>query len=425
MRSYQRLAQHGITFLNVQTAAPWTLPSMATAFTGRRVPEHGAMHIAGPVEYSAIDTSVPTLAERLSAYGYDTAAVLGGNLFVGRRFGFARGFDLFDHAFERGTHALPRGLAYTTIARPIMARAVGVLGSKLGIPGLKSARSTRDAEAIVDRAKQIVADQRDRPLFLWLHFMDCHLPYEHNKKLSSSFQAAFRAARRRKRVAPFAPYWYTPEARQSLWDAYNKEVGHIDRAIEQFLGSVMAPGHDRGRVIVLVSDHGEEFLEHGSFEHGHSLYQEVVGIPLIISDTRQATRYGTVVRDVVGLIDLAPTLLAAAGIADPLLPGHDLFRETGPTPRVTENLLYSPVPDDRFARRDGHWKAIVWRGGRTELYDLAADPNETHDLAGSSPAVVERMAAPLEAVASRQPRPVALSEAEREQLRALGYLGND
>jgi arylsulfatase A-like enzyme len=132
---------------------------------------------------------------------------------------------------------------------------------------------------------------------------------------------------------------------------------------------------------VLTSDHGEEFLDHGQFEHGHAFYQEVARIPLVIA-APNAPRSGRAVEgSPVGLVDIGATLLEHAGLGSHPLPGQRLGGAVEIRPYLSRNLLYGGAPDDRFAVRRGPWKAIFGPDGAAELYDLTRDPGETVDRA--------------------------------------------
>jgi arylsulfatase A-like enzyme len=176
---------------------------------------------------------------------------------------------------------------------------------------------------------------------------------------------------------------------------------------------------------VLTSDHGEEFFEHGGFEHGHAVYQEVVAIPLVIAGLPGSRSAGSVEATPVGLLDLAPTLLAAAGAPEASLPGQDLARRVGVRRYTSRNLLYGGGPDDRYAVREGAWKAIAGPDRDPEFYDLETDPGETRDLGQRhreiAAALVENVPP---SVTVRQPA-AALSEPEELALRALGYLPSE
>ncbi|MDP6934985.1 MAG: hypothetical protein QGG40_18835, partial [Myxococcota bacterium] len=163
--------------------------------------------------------------------------------------------------------------------------------------------------------------------------------------------------------------------------------------------------------------HGEEFWDHGGFEHGHTLYQELLHVPLVITGIPRDDLPSP--DTPVGLVDLAPTILELAGLPIPeSMRGSSLLdREGGERTYVSGNLLYG----DTNARslRKGPWKTAIVDGS-TRLFDLDQDPSELHDLAEQEPDRARSMT-PTTATTNRGV-PVQLSETEQDALRALGYL---
>ena len=216
--------------------------------------------------------------------------------------------------------------------------------------------------------------------------------------------------------------WAGEEGRAALWAAYRNEVAHVDQAILRLLSRLDEEGW-RERLVLFTSDHGEEFFDHGDFEHGHRLYQEVISVPLVIARWGGGrVPKGTVTRRVVGHIDIPATLLAAAGAADSSLPGQNILSDIAVVPYRTGNLLYGKAPDDRISVREGRWKAIVGSGGPAELFDLNSDPGETRDLSHDQPGVVRLLGAHAAADGRAGSVPAVLDPSLRESLRALGYL---
>jgi arylsulfatase A-like enzyme len=417
MWAYRRLAAAGVQFPAVQAPAPWTLPSMATLMTGRTPAEHGARRLASG-GFSGLAPGYPTLAERLAGAGWDTAAVVGANPFVGAGFGFERGFDVFLHASESARFALPRwvGGFGSGGARPVLADALTRLR-------LAPARPFADDDSRVDLALHLLARRRERPLFLWIHLLDPHLPYTHTGGSGLGFRdrRALDAIQGPEDVRGDAR-WAASGGRAVLKRAYAHEVAVTDRALVRLLDALgEAPPH--GRVVVLTSDHGEEFFEHAGFEHGHALYQEVVSVPLVISGLAGERAAGSVEPHTVGLVDVPATLLAAAGLADPDLVGQDLAGPVAVRSYRSENLLYGDPSDAQRAARRGDWKAILGASGTLALYDLARDPAESHDRAATHLALARDLVEPVLPAAPSGAR-VTLREHELGALRALGYLAD-
>ncbi len=416
MEVHARLARDGAVFREVQSAAPWTLPALATLHTGLPVSGHGAgLSILGS---SGIRASAPTLAERLAAAGYDTAAVVARNGFAGRGFGFDRGFAVFDYGCDVVARAaLPRNQA-TCAVRPVAVHAllsfvppgaVRRVASRLGLPLVDG------AEGVVERALSVAARRRDRPLFLWLHFIDPHRPYRHvagsdvpgelREKLASLSVKELRAD----------PVWRTPAGRDALWAAYRHEIRVLDRELVRLLDA-LGPPRANGRITVFTADHGEEFLEHGGLEHGHTLYQELLAVPLVIEGAGAGT-HGSVA----GLVDVAPTLLAAAGLPRDGLPGRDLFGpEAAAATYVSRNLLYGDAPEDVVGVRRGPWKVIA-SPTQTALYELETDPHERRNRSAELPELARELGASGVGEAALGPA-VPMDAQDVEALRELGYV---
>ena len=398
MASADALATEGVTFSAAWSPAPWTLPSMATLMTGVGPEVHGAYRGSSGA-FAPIRSDVPTLAERLAERGYDTAAVLAPNAFVGSGFGFARGFAHFEHAMEGAGFALPLS-SRDVLARPLIPDALTALG-------LLGRRSYAPASQLVRRAAAVASARRERPLFLWVHFLDCHFPYRNAPGGPASFETAM--ALSGGDPEPVQGWLPTPE----VVAAYDHEVRGIDEALEELFAS-LGPPPERGRIIVLTSDHGEEFEEHDGYWHGHALWEEVVHVPLVVQGLDLPP--GTVVDTPVGLDDVTATLAAAAG-AERSGRGRDLGRRLSPRAVRSWNLLYGPPMGQTV--REGDLKVIAIPGQPAQVYDLGADPGEVTDVAAQHPAAVDRLIEPLEAVEQEDRE---LSPAERRMLDVLGYV---
>jgi arylsulfatase A-like enzyme len=222
-----------------------------------------------------------------------------------------------------------------------------------------------------------------------------------------------------------------------LRDLYDEEIRHTDAGIGRLLGSLRHRGLDDETLVVVVGDHGEEFVEHGGLGHTRTLYDEVLRVPLIIRGPA-SLRGPRSVDGPVSLVALMPTLLDLMDVdASALRFQAPSFAPllSGSAPGEPE-VLFCEVDFDSW---DAHQKGIVVgdsklirddRSGSIELYDLAADPGERSDLAPAVPELVARLVTILdqqarlarEGAGAAQQR--AISDEELEQLRALGYGGH-
>ncbi len=396
MESWSRLAAAGASTLDATAASPWTLPSMAAVMTGQPVRGHGARREKGA--FAAVRADVPMLAEQLAARGYDTAAVVAPNPWLGASFGFSRGFAHFDHLRDASIGALPRGRYAGGRARPTVARWLTAAGA---LPE----RPHGEAFDVVERASETLADRRSgRPLFLWVHLLDPHLPYTHAvdlDELSHAERVALTSLSRREVVGG-----RTALDRSVIEAAYRHEVEVVDRAILRLLDE-LGPEPANGRVVALTADHGEELWDHGGFEHGHALWQEVVGVPLVlVGGPRQLD-------EPAAPLDVHDHLLRAAGLSPP----------RQPTPRmlVVENLMHGADPAAQRAVRVGELK-LVLTGDQAALYDLGADPGEQHDLSAERADAVARLRAALARGDDAPAGAVVDLTGDLGLLRALGYV---
>jgi hypothetical protein len=384
MDAFRRVGASGM-LVEASAASGWTLPSMATVLTGRDVPFHRAVR-RDDGGYTGISESVPTLAERLSAAGWHTAATVQ-NPFLGPWFGFGRGFDRLDHD-DVGAWALP-GPPFSAVARTTGT----AVGSWLGL---------MSGPAVgVDRrlawAREVLGLPRQAPLFLWVHLLDVHRPWRHAWELDLPWP---------KRAALAWDLWEVAawrDHRDDVHAAYDHEVEVVDAALDAFLAG-LPPGD---RVVVLTSDHGEAFGEHDGWEHGHALWQELLAVPLAVSGVDAPAR-------VPGNVDIAATVLHAAGLDLDGLDGVPLQTSGVPErPLHAQSTLYGD-PSLR-ALRLGAEKVIAADGGEPVRYDLSGDPGELRP--GPAGALAGGLL-PRPGTAARE----ELSPAVREQLRQLGYV---
>ncbi len=398
------LAARGVRFDQAISSSGWTLPAAASILTGVSPPVHQAR--GKKTRLTPISPDVTTGAELLSAAGVRTLAFTNA-AFVNRLLGLTRGFERESHH-----HAYNRAI--------------------------------RRADATVDAALAELAQDDGRPTFVLLHLFDPHLDYDPPGEYARLYDPE-----RTKplgwedcsRVLPGQKETVTPEHAARVRAAYDAEVAFVDAQIGRFAAELEERGDLARTTFVVTADHGEEFWEHGAFEHGHSLYDELVHVPLIVAGPRVPA--GEVVGVPVRTMDLMPTVCALFGVAPvPEFEGTSLLpvidgEDRAPRSNVLDGTLYG---HDKVALRTERWKLILEREAApeqaVELYDWQADPKEEHDLAAREPEVVARLRAELEAKLAElaakaktlRPGEVQdLSPAKRaeyeQQLDALGYGG--
>jgi arylsulfatase A-like enzyme/peptidoglycan/LPS O-acetylase OafA/YrhL len=386
------LARDGLRFSRAYSTASWTAPAITSLLTGLYPLEHGIAKGRGGggrvIEQDPLPPSLPYLPQRLRASGYRTLG-LTANGHLAEPLGFGRGFDRYACIGFGDAGEIEATLEAWTPARP-------------------------------DR----------RPTFVWLHLLDPHLPYRAQDPWLSGVwpsppadRDALAGAVNRRDLRALD---VSGERLDYLRALYDSEIHRIDA----LLGRVLARIDDKEHTLVVVtSDHGEEFLEHGDFGHGHSLYDEVLRVPLIVR-LPGGQRAGQVVDAPVSLVDVAPTILAAAGLPDTTLPGEDLSAAAS---ELTGRTLFAS--DERVGQIRavirGHEKWIHFADGaaRDQYFDLARDPTEQHPATlsaalddGQPIADVLRAHESQSAAARPTPgAPRALPEAIGDALRALGY----
>jgi arylsulfatase A-like enzyme len=364
--------------------APSTLPAHASMFTSLVPQHHGASHTHEvPLPEQAV-----TLAEVLRGNGYRTAGVVASGQMV-RAYGLGQGFDSYEE--------LPAELPFA---------------------------------ATVRRGLSILDQRRAGPFFLFLHSYEVHHPYDPEREHLALIDPAYAEGP----LPSFSPeeLWalsqgqVPAETLQRIVDAYDAEIRSMDEGFGELIAELSERGLLRDTVVAFTSDHGEELGEHGYVGwHSHTLYDELLRIPLLIR-LAGGKRGGTLVDGTVRQIDLAPTLLALAGVpAPPAFQGRDLLPLIG---RRSGFVLPAVLARERMPHETGvFWgiRAAGWKLQPAGLFDLDADPAEVVDLRATRPDVVERLQRALdEEVASRKPYvggKVILDEEAVESLRSLGY----
>lgn len=392
-------AATALRFTDAQAQTSWTRPAVASIFTGLLPQQHRAIDKSDVLPEEAV-----TLPELFAGAGYRTAAVISnGN--VARAFGFAQGFGSFKHLEQV------------------------VVGNDV----VRSHDVNRAVLAWLDE------ERGPEPFFLYVHTVDPHLPYAP----PSPFRERFAAGVDDPETGSVAmvnelaahPERVTPELIRDLSDLYDAEVAANDAAFGELLAGLEARGLADDTIVVVLSDHGEEFFEHNGWTHGNTLFAEVLDVPLLIRIPGVEPR---TVPQVVQHVDLFPTLLELAGVAAPDgIFGRSAVRLwTGaPGEPWLERAVSHLDIRGRFAIAwaDPQWKLHVRRqlNGvmKESLYDRVADRAERTDLAAEHTERVEELRRRYHDVLDEAG--VTLTDAEVDarheaeveaQLEALGYL---
>jgi len=405
------LARDAALFVNTYAPSPWTLPSHVSLLTSLSCFRHGVN-----LDSATIDRSRPTLADILRSNGFYCAAVTGGG-FVGAVFGFSKGFDLYT----------------------------------------QSENSLIDSAAMTfDSAAKWIDENRDKDFFLFIHTYQPHGPYVPPPPYDTMFldpDPLWTMIDVGNHIGgPKGVFKELPEKeRRNIVGLYDGEIRSTD---ESLVGPLVAKLkslkiYDE-TMIVLTSDHGEEFFEHGSWEHGHALYDESLKVPLIIKFPNSKFR-GKRVEPFVRLIDVMPTVMDVYGIGDegfdldgrslmPVLKGREK-KDRSALAYLAAGVLSSPIPE-KMAITDGRSKIILNRPygpealgsflfppapyAEVEAFDLAADPRERTNIVSRKASLAGRLVAIMQELQTKGGKPsgekAEIDAETKKKLRALGYI---
>jgi arylsulfatase len=396
-----RLAAEADVFTTAYAPAPFTLASVSALMTGRYP---GALGIEGNT--SILPSDAPTLAAILHARGWHTGAVVS-NFIVRRASGLAAGFDDYDDSYPAREARRP-------------------------VPERIAPDTTDAALRLLDRLSATPAV----PFLLWVHFQDPHGPYTPPAALRERYLPAEQRAPDAERRLPVGPddhglgaipRYQLDEGRvEPAWyrAGYDGEVRYVDDYLGRLLDGLAARGLAGSTLVVLAADHGEGLGENDYwFAHGEYLTDPLIHVPLLLRvPGRPPARHP----ETVSLLDVLPTLEHVLGFPlDAGLPGRDLFAP-GTSVVYLAALREATVP--RIGLVAGGYKYLVSiepGGVREALFALG---HEEADLRATTPETARAMRAALSTLeervaASRPPAEQPLAPADRDKLRALGYLG--
>jgi arylsulfatase A-like enzyme/Tfp pilus assembly protein PilF len=370
------LATDATVFTQAYTTNPITLPAHSSIFTGTYPMFHGVRDNGTYV----LRDDVTTLAEVLSAQGYDTAAFVG-SFVLDSRFGLDQGFGLYDD--DVGAEWSRDELEART------AHAFGF--------------AERKANLVTTAANRWIGRPRKRPYFAWLHYFDPHQP-----------------------VNPPEPH------RSRFTDGYDAEIAFVDEQMGQVFAALKQRGTYDDTLIVVVGDHGEGLLQHSEISHSLLIFDSTMHVPLIVKLPGQEAR-GRRIEAISSVVDVMPTILGVLGIAVPGdLQGKSLLPLMKGGAADARRAVYMESLLARLACGWGELRGIrvggeklIW-GPKPRLYRVADDPGEVYDLAAREPATVARLEKDLRgalATWSRAPSAASLSARDAEALQRLAALG--
>jgi hypothetical protein len=251
------------------------------------------------------------------------------------------------------------------------------------------------ADEVTDSSLAYIDAHKDENFFLYIHYFDPHVPYSPPEPYLSQFRRGsgrFISEFSDPNGIRSGELVLTDEEKEQLHGLYEGEIAFSDAEVGRLIDRMKALGLWDSTTMVVFADHGEEFWEHGGYEHGHCVYQQVIHVPLL---ARVPGQEPSVREDLVGLVDVAPTLIASAGLRRPDgLVGRDLFagpgNEGGSRRFISEACIHAT---ESKALIEGAWKLILHFDGKTgpELYNLADDPGELHSKVGEEAELFQRL----------------------------------
>ncbi len=414
------LAKQGVTFTNARSNSSWTRPAVASLLTSLSPSSHGVQDMR-----DRLSMEIMTLPRILKRLGYRTLAVTS-NVIVSRPFGFARGFDVMHPHYNLLRTQWPEEF-------PTPEARAGYIWERYVEPSL--------------------TEHPEQPFMVYLHEVDPHSPFEvgapwdrlytdESRPDLSYDLPTIRAIRENPDAAD-------PTEIDYFHALYRSEITFMDRYVGWMIDRLEREGLAERTLVVVLSDHGEEFMDHRSVGHGHALHEELLRVPLLLR-LPGVLAEGLRIDGDAQLLDLPPTILDLIGAPIPewmegksLLPLSTLAR----VPPASAGSADADPPRPSFASSIGprhssvvlgDWKLIITHpdpaGGAVnhQLFDLSRDPRETQNLWTRESVVGqkldqllrEKLATPRHASLgpTRAVAPESLEPNEMQSLRALGYV---
>lgn len=385
----KRIASEGVMFENAYAASSWTLTSHASLFTGRWPYEHKA----DGGRY--LDETYPTIAEALTERGYRTGAFNGNFETVTSHWGFARGFLHFEDYYQ----TLPQ-LAVSSVYGRFMEYYVfhKVFNMEFSI-------DRRWGPSVNQSALDWIDQDDDTPFFAFVNYYDAHAPYISPERAKFSNLPNPGGLVNTDWTTADIYNSKTPEQAQGEIDAYDGGIYYTDQQIDVLLKELESRGKLDNTIVVITSDHGELFGEHGLWEHHNSLYKPVIYVPLIVwypKSAPQNMRIDTPVSNTfipAMLLDMLgePRQTAFRGPplsqlwADPAAAAN--FPD--PIAEMAESSWVNPhhlsIRGDMVTVLSPEWQFIAHEFNGIELYNLNDDPDQENNLAGENPAEVDSL----------------------------------
>lgn len=366
-----RFAARGVLFQNAIAATSWTLPSLASIFTGLLPHQNGAN------AFRIMNTGWADIGSVLEKHGYQTAG-FNANIFYGQAgWGLGHGFDFYDDDPTTLGYNLGRTLVGRTIIQPLYQEF-----------GTYNAFFRRDAGQLNADVFRWLRNRPSGPFYLYINYFDAHSPYiapaPYDRRFGKMPEAVLQRWGFAVDLHPAEPVPASQKA--GLVDGYDDSLSYIDAQIGKLVHALEATPGWKNTIVIVTADHGEAFGEHGSFQHGCDLHREEIHVPLIVFGSGIPS--GRRILPAVPIRDLFSTVLDLA--LGPAVPMHQTslarFWEDNPSsvlaPPVVSELSASRVKQDtgEISLTTAQWHYLLKLNGQQQLYDWATDPGERHNL---------------------------------------------
>lgn len=351
---------HSIYFKNTSSASSWTLPSTMSLMTGLLPSHHHLTNKLeinqkdGEIETMQLDKDIKTLAEVLKRNDYKTGGFTGG-AGVDHQFGFSRGFDTYY--------------------------------DKNNFGGFSDS---------VSESLKWLKENKTNKVFIFLHGYDVHgqFPVNYDKRFVKNYNGRLTGGvdeqkSLRENGLINGSISLTAADTNFLIDLYDEKIQLMDQKLKVFFDEYSKIVGSRKTIFILTSDHGDEFYEHGQIDHGHSLYNELISVPLIVKLPDQNKK--TIVNKRVSNLDIFPTIIQLLGINwKPVIDGQSLFQNDDNRQIISETEYRYLVGFKSIQVRSG-WKIIDnTKENQKRLFNTFIDPHEKNNILPYLPAFIRR-----------------------------------
>ena len=397
------LARESCFFKNSFANSSWTLPSYMSFFTGLYPGIHRTVY-----NKSALPDNITTLVQILKQNGYATGGVVSSRM-LGEKFGFGRGFDYYDDF---------------SIAMGKRERLFD--GDDDHIPVTESITSEQVTDHAIQWLKRNIS--HEKPLFLFLHYFDPHPTYLCHRPEISLLEEEYSGTLEGK--IQNVQKGLSQDDLEHILALYDSEIRHTDGLIGVFLEFLMENNLFEQSIVLFFADHGEEFLDHDKNFHGHTLYNELIAVPILLKLPYQEKQVA--IDYTMSLVDLMPTILDFLKIdRDPLLSGQSLLKAEKIARTLPERQICFETESKGGIKAIIRGQSKIIRNNRKdsfEVYDMEKDFEEKENAFDPSDPhhawLKEKMNQFWEEIKSLEHVPSAppLDEKTKEEFKALGYL---